>query len=161
MLVAQLCPTLCNPMDYSPPDSCPWDSPGKNTGVGSYFFLQGIFPTQGSNPGLLHCRQIPYHLNRQGSPSFNKYEHKRLHEVEGPSFGSRRNQWFRQSESDFSEGVSSPSEPPRNVPKHLVRSSRLSLEETRRSSHKVTFCPRPGLGASSFSTVYVRFLYLF
>ena len=36
----------------------PWESPGKNTGVGSLFLLQGIFPTQGSNPGLLRCRQI-------------------------------------------------------------------------------------------------------
>ena len=35
----------------------PWDSPGKNTGVGCHFLLQGIFLTQGSNPGLLHCRQ--------------------------------------------------------------------------------------------------------
>ena len=37
---------------------CPWDSPGKNTGVGCHSLLQGIFPAQGSNPGLLHCRQI-------------------------------------------------------------------------------------------------------
>ena len=37
---------------------CPWDSPGQNTGVGSCSLLQEIFPTQGSNPGLLHCRQI-------------------------------------------------------------------------------------------------------
>ena len=35
---------------------CPWDFPGQDTGVGCYFLLQGIFPTQGSNPGLLHCR---------------------------------------------------------------------------------------------------------
>ena len=41
----------------SPPGSfCPWDFPGKNTGVGCYFLLQGIFPTQGLNPCLLHCR---------------------------------------------------------------------------------------------------------
>ena len=46
---------------------CPWNSPGKNTGVGCHSLLQGIFPTQGSNPGLLHCRQILYHLNLQGS----------------------------------------------------------------------------------------------
>ena len=46
---------------------CPWDFPGKNTGVGSHFLLQGIFPTLGSNLGLLHCRQILYHLNHQGS----------------------------------------------------------------------------------------------
>ena len=39
---------------------CPWASPGKNTGGGCHAFLQGIFLTQGSNPGLLHCRRIPY-----------------------------------------------------------------------------------------------------
>ena len=46
---------------------CPWNSPGKNTGVGSHFFFQGISSTQGLNPGLLHCRQILYHLSHQGS----------------------------------------------------------------------------------------------
>ena len=46
---------------------CPWDSPGKNTGVGCSALLQGIFPTRGSNPGLLHCRSILYHLSHQGS----------------------------------------------------------------------------------------------
>ena len=47
---------------------CLWNSPGQNTGVGSHFLLQGIFPIQGLNPGLLHCRQILYHLSHQGSP---------------------------------------------------------------------------------------------
>ena len=47
---------------------CPWDSPGKNTGVGCHSLLQGIFLTQGWNPGLLHCRQILYRLSHQGSP---------------------------------------------------------------------------------------------
>ena len=47
---------------------CPWNSLGKNTGVGCHSLLQRIFPTQGSNPGLLHCRQILYHLSYQGSP---------------------------------------------------------------------------------------------
>ena len=46
----------------------PWNSPGQNTGVGSLSLLWGIFPTQGSNPGLLHCGQILYQLNRKGSP---------------------------------------------------------------------------------------------
>ena len=46
---------------------CPWNSPGKNTGVGCHSVLQGIFPTQGSNPGLPHCRRILYHLSHQGS----------------------------------------------------------------------------------------------
>ena len=45
-----------------------WDSPGQNTGVGCHFLLQGIFPTQGSNPGLPHCRWVLYHLSHQGSP---------------------------------------------------------------------------------------------
>ena len=45
---------------------CPWSSPGKNTGVGCHFLLQGIFPTQGSNSGLLYCRQILYQPSHQG-----------------------------------------------------------------------------------------------
>ena len=46
----------------------PWNSPGQNTGVGSLSPLQGVFPTQGLNPGLPHCRQILYQLSHQGSP---------------------------------------------------------------------------------------------
>ena len=46
----------------------PWNSPGKNIGVGSCSLLQGIFPTQGSNPGLPHCRCILYQLSHHGSP---------------------------------------------------------------------------------------------
>ena len=45
------------------------DFPGKSTGVGCHFLLQDIFPTQGSNPGLLHCRRTLYHLSHEGSPS--------------------------------------------------------------------------------------------
>ena len=64
---AQSCPTLCDPMHWSPPgSSCPWDSPGKNTGVGCHFLLQGIFPTQESNLDLfylLHWQadSLPFH----------------------------------------------------------------------------------------------------
>ena len=46
----------------------PWNSPGQNTEVGSCSLLQGIFPIQGSNPGLLHCRWIFYQLSHQESP---------------------------------------------------------------------------------------------
>ena len=46
----------------------PWNSPGQNTGEGSLSLLQRIFPTQGSNPGLLHCGQILYQLSHKGSP---------------------------------------------------------------------------------------------
>ena len=57
-------------MDCSPPGSSVHeDSPGKNTGVGCHALLQGIFPTQGQNPGLLHCRRILYCLSHQGNPA--------------------------------------------------------------------------------------------
>ena len=68
-LVIQSHPTLCDPTDYSPlGSSVHGDYPGKNTGVGCQALLQGIFSTQGSNPVLLYCRQILYHLSYQGSP---------------------------------------------------------------------------------------------
>ena len=63
MKVAQSCLTLCNPLDYL------WNSPGQDTGVGSLSLLQGIFPTQGSNWSLPHCRLILYQLSHKGSPS--------------------------------------------------------------------------------------------
>ena len=62
-LVAQSCPTLFDTIDCSlPGSSVHGDSP-----VGCHFFLQGTFPAQGSNSGLLHCRQILYHLSPQGN----------------------------------------------------------------------------------------------
>ena len=67
-LVPQSCPTLCDPVECSPPGpSVCEDSPGKTAGGSCYALLQGIFPTQGSNPGLLNCRGILYHLSHQGS----------------------------------------------------------------------------------------------
>ena len=68
--VTQSCLTLCDPTDCSPTRLLhPWDFPGKNTGVGCHFLLQEIFPTQGLNLGLPHCRQMLYRLS---------------HRVEGP-----------------------------------------------------------------------------
>ena len=61
--ITQLCPTVCDTMDCR----LPCDFAGKSTGVGCHFLLQGIFPTQGSNPGLLHCRQTLYRLSHQFS----------------------------------------------------------------------------------------------
>ena len=63
------CPTLFDPMDCSPPgSSVHGNSPGKNTAVGCHALLKGFVPTQGSNPGLQHCRWILHHLCNQGSP---------------------------------------------------------------------------------------------
>ena len=100
--LAQSCPTLCNPMDCSPvqlfatpwtvvlsnslqphrllPTTLlrPWDFPGKTTGVGCHFLLKEIFPTQGSNAGLPHCRQTLYCLSHQGSPCFRKTTNRYL-----------------------------------------------------------------------------------
>ena len=68
-IVAQSCPTLYDPTDCSPPGfSVRGDSSGKYTGMGCHALLQGIFPTQGLDPGLPHCRQSLYCLNHQGSP---------------------------------------------------------------------------------------------
>ena len=62
--------TLCNPVDFSPARLlCPWDFPGKNTGVGCNFLLQGIFLNQGSNLRLLHWQADSLLLSHQGSPN--------------------------------------------------------------------------------------------
>ena len=60
---AQSCLTLCDPWTVATGLLCPWESAGKNTGVGCHFLLQGIFPTQGLNPH----RRLLYHLSHQGS----------------------------------------------------------------------------------------------
>ena len=66
--VSQSFPTICNQWAVACTKLlCPWNSPGKNTGVGCHFLLQGIFLTQGLNPGLTHCRQTLYRLSHQGS----------------------------------------------------------------------------------------------
>ena len=76
MKATQSCLTLCNPMDYTVHGILqirmdlysPWNSPDQNTEMDSLSLLQGIFPTQGSNPGLLLTRWILYQLSRKGSP---------------------------------------------------------------------------------------------
>ena len=69
MKVVQSCATLSDPMisDSEIPFS-PWNSPGKNSGVGSLCVLQGIFPTEGLNPGLPNFRWILYQTSHKGSP---------------------------------------------------------------------------------------------
>ena len=65
-LVTQSCLILCEPLDFSPPGSSIHGIlHGKNTGVNCHFLLQGIFPTQGLNPGLLYCRQTLYWLSHR------------------------------------------------------------------------------------------------
>ena len=66
-LVDQSCPTLCDPVDCSP-----WESPGKNTGVGGRALLQGILPTQGLRPHLLHWQVDSFLLSHRGGPINHK-----------------------------------------------------------------------------------------
>ena len=78
MCCAKLYPTIWDPYGLQLPHLrllCPWDPPGKNTGDGCHALLQGIFPTQGSNPGIPHCRWILYKLSNQGSPVQYKWYH--------------------------------------------------------------------------------------
>ena len=63
---SQSCSVMSDPLWHHGLHS-PWNSPGQNTGVGSLSLLQAIFPTQGLNPGLLHCRWILYQLSHKGS----------------------------------------------------------------------------------------------
>ena len=60
---------------------CPWDFLGKNTTVGCHALLQGIFLTQGSNPGLLHCRQILYHWATRETPWWALWSESESHLV--------------------------------------------------------------------------------
>ena len=68
VLVVQSCPALCNPMDCSPPGSSVPEFSRQEYWNGLPFPSPGVFPTQGSNLGLPHYRQILYHLSHQGSP---------------------------------------------------------------------------------------------
>ena len=64
---------VCDPMDYSPPDSCPWNFPGKNTGAGCHFILQRILQTQGYNSPvlrLLHWQADSLLLGHLGSRNY-------------------------------------------------------------------------------------------
>ena len=73
-LVAKSCPTLFQPRVLQPARLlCPWDFLGRDTGVGCHFLLQGICPTQGSNPCLLHWQVDSLPLSHQGRRSLNNY----------------------------------------------------------------------------------------
>ena len=94
VLVTQFCWTLCDPTNgRNARLLCPWGSPGKNTGVSCHFLLPGNFPTQGSNPGLLHCRQILYHLSYRedlmvGLRGNNNEQKPQLNAVRRPERGA-------------------------------------------------------------------------
>ena len=98
----------------------PWNSPGHNTGVGSQFPSPGIFPTQGSNPGLRHCRQILCQLSHKGSPSEVKvvqYCLTRCNPINYTVHGilqARILEWVTFSLEDFQGNLPSPGIEPRS-----------------------------------------------
>ena len=81
----------------------PWNSPSRSTGVGRFSFLQRIFPTQGSNPGLPHCEWILYHLSHRGSPRILEWV---AYPFSSLSFRPGIKPWFPELQAD-----SSPTEP--------------------------------------------------
>ena len=87
--VSKLCPTLCTSMDYSPPARllCPWDFPGKNTGVGFHSLLQRIFPTQGLSLCLLHWQVDSLPAETLGKPHYALSFYSNVHTVYGPEVG--------------------------------------------------------------------------
>ena len=101
----QLYPTLCNPMDCSPPGSSVHGIfQERNTGVGCHFLLQGIFPTQRSNLDLPHCRWILYHLSHQRSP-VPPGTIAKLHSKGDKVIGSLCSQWRSQFPRSFYDSV--------------------------------------------------------
>ena len=85
-LVTQSCLTLCDPMDVARQAPLSMGFPRQETGVCNHFLLQGIFPTQESNPGFLHCRKILYRLSHQGSPCDLRRQNKWRHYFPHPEF---------------------------------------------------------------------------
>ena len=77
----------------------PWNSPGKNPGVGRHSLLQAIFLTQESNLGLLHCMQILYHLSHQGKPMLGGWARLILKWSEVISGQSQGIRWVRRRSS--------------------------------------------------------------
>ena len=104
VLAAQSCPTLCNLMDCSPPGSSVHGiSQARILEWAGIPFSRGIFLTQGSNPHLLHCRQILYHLSHQGSPGNRGRKFQRM--------VSYSNMWIRAAETNRGGSTSGAHEP--------------------------------------------------
>ena len=143
--VTQSCPTLRPHGLYSPRNS-----PGQNTGVGSLSLPQGIFPTQGLNPGLPHCRWILYHLSHQGSP--------RIPEWVAYPFSRGSSQPRNRARVSRTAGGSSPTEPPGKPfdPVHPESPRRLQLAFARAvtasAPHPLAHCHLPTCCALSSFT---------
>ena len=106
---------------------CPWDSPGKNTGVGCHALLQRIFPTQGLNLGLLHCRQILSHMSCKEVPPTFEVDAKTYPRTESPGSAGQETSisGLLSSRSRKSRGTRG-QQKPRIKPGHEATSPRLA-----------------------------------
>ena len=122
----------------------PWNSLGQNTRVGSLSLLQGIFLTQESNQGLLHCRQILYQLNYQGSPQPQR----------GEVLTNCPAQKFPESSVFLVRGPRiAPKAPKRNLYTSMAGRVKLSFTETHRVS-SLTFARYQFMKANRWMLVY-------
>ena len=125
---------------------CPWNSPGQITGVGSCSLLKGIFPTQGSNLGLLHCRRILYCLNHQGNPGKDtEYGIGILLSDLGMCICGRRHPWGRTDYSGVMLGYHLSSCIASSSGSHCTSSTYISL------THMLDYVEREGEGEGSAS----------
>ena len=150
--VAQLCLTLCDPT-HSSPLLCPWNSPGKNTGVGNDSLLQGIFPIREFNLALWHYRQLLYCLRHLESP-YKKVI--KVNEVIRVGAGSNRTGILIRR----GRGTSDLSPPAQG--KGQVKTERKgSACKSAREPHQKPTCRYPDLGFGASRTVrrYVSVVY--
>ena len=94
VIVAQLCPTLCDSWTVVCQAPCLRNSPGKITRMGCHSFFHRIFLIQGSNPGLLHCRQVIYHISYQGSSNLKLSEGFLVHLKKISQHKLEESPWF-------------------------------------------------------------------
>ena len=127
----------------------PWNSLGQNTGEGSLAFLQGIFPTQGSNPGLPHCRWVLYQLSYQGSSPlrFGRFTLKKHGENHLGSRSCKKNNHLPIIKPAPCRGLS-PEEPKSSNPAsasspYLPTSSFLTKKVSRRNTRHTIFQQNP------------------
>ena len=122
-------------------DCSPWNSPGQNTGVGSLSLLQGIFPTQGSNPGLPHYGQILYQLSHRGIPTILEWVAFLFSSRSSPP----RNRTALQVDSLPTELSGKPSLPPGNFPTHRLNVCPPRLLNCWRVLYQLSHCGSPSI----------------
>ena len=134
---------------------CSWDSPGKNknTTVGCHSLLQGIFQAQGSNSGLLHCRQILYYLSHQGNPTWPRWQELMAEPDSNPSLLDLKVLWEQEP-----LGLILPKQPLSAFPQHgqwrgLAQIISVALDQSVWASHVALVVKNPFATAEGADSV--------